>query len=145
MKRNIEIGKEVDNLFRKVANGEAEAYAFLCSFDEYFEDVTAFVVSDKKTATDFVALLARTNTVYSLPYFTRHGHFLHLPIQQAFNALADGLAWKESPDAWRKQWGKICSLAIVDVILAVAHLKLGFSDARKISPEVRELAWAGKA
>lgn len=145
MRKHLECGQSADALFKRVANGDIEAYSFLVCFDEYLEDVAAFVMSDKKNSPDFVALLARTNTVYSLPYFIRNGHFLHLPIQQAFNSLADGMAWRESPDEWSKQWGEICSLAIVEVILSVASLKLGFADTRKISAEAKELAWASRA
>lgn len=142
MRTHPECGQAVEALFKRIAGDDRDAYAFLGSFDEYFESVTAFVASDNHNQLDFVALLARTNTVYSLPFFIRNGHFLHLPIQQAFNSLADGLAWRSHPEDWRRQWGEICSLAIVDVIMAVANLKLGFADAREISGKVKEIAWA---
>jgi hypothetical protein len=144
MRKHIELGASADKLFIRIADKDVDAYAFLCSFDEYYEDVGKFVVAENKTPNDFVTLLARTNTVYSLPFFIRNGHFLHLPIQQAFNSLADAFAWREHPDEWRRNWGDICALGMVEIVLSVANLKLGFVEARKLSPEIRELAWAAR-
>lgn len=145
MTRHPELGTSVDLLFKRICGDDRDAYAFLVAFDQYFEDVTEFVTQENHNQMDFVALLARTNTLYSLPFFILNGHFLHLPIQQAFNSLADGLAWRDHPEQWRYQWGQICSMSIVEVVLAVSNLTLGFVETRKISPRVRELAVATRS
>lgn len=131
-------------MFKRICGEDRDAYAFLVAFDQYFEDVTDFVTQEAHNQMDFVALLARTNTVYSSPFYVRNGHFLHLPIQLAFNSMADAMAWSNHPQDWRRQWGEICSLAIVGVVLSVANLKLGFAETREISGKVKELAWASR-
>lgn len=128
MRKHPETGAKVDLLFKQISDGDLAAYTFLCVFDEYFEDVMKLLAFGNKDQGALVQMLARTNTLYSLPFYVRNGHLLHLTIQQAF----DSLAHDYSP------------LCFAVVILAVANLKLGFEGARKLSPEIRQVAYASK-
>lgn len=128
MRKHPELGTKTDLLFKRASGGDESAYAFLCVFDEYFEDVVGFIKKGPHREPEFVQLLARTNTVYSLPFYVRNGHFLWQPIQQAFASLRHDPA----------------PLCMARIAMAVANIKLGFVEAQKLDVELRETALAAR-
>lgn len=142
MKDHLECGPRVQQLYREACGGDADALTFLNRFDEYFEAVVKFIETGNRSMRDFMELLAKTNTLYSLPFYARHALALQLPVLQALNGLADGLAWQTNGEDWKRQWGETARIGMVELTLAVATMQVGFSGARKLSAEVREMGWA---
>jgi hypothetical protein len=122
-------------LYQRAANGDGNAYAFLQSFDQYFRDITAFAENPSKQSSDFIQLLARTNTVYSLPFYAANAGFLYLTVQRAIETFADGLKWRDHAETWKAQWSEQSRFALSQVVLAVATLR----DMRGLGPELIEL------
>ncbi len=86
----------------QAAAGDPLAFQFLTIYAEYFRDCLEFAIKAPSLpptharAAEFIALLARTCTVHSLPYHARNAHFLYLPIQQAFLSLVNAARGHEN-------------------------------------------------
>lgn len=99
-------------LFKLASGDDPDAMVFLTRLEQHMADVGHFVVSSSKDAHQFISLMARTNTVFSLPFYVRNAPHLHLPVLKALNLLPNSDA--------------------LPVAMDVAFLKLGFADARKL-------------
>jgi hypothetical protein len=142
--KNTEIKNQALDLFKKASGGDAEALIFIVRFDEYMDDVTEFVCRGPYNPTVFLKLLARTNVLYSLSFYVKHAPFLQLHVNQVLMGLADGLDGQNSHEEWRRNWSEVSKLAFVELILAIATIKLGFNGARELSYALRHLAWASR-
>ena len=98
-------------IYESAANGDAEAMAFLVAMDDYFKAADAFMALEPKSATEFLHLLARTNAIFSSPFYQNHCRALYMTVQQAF-----------------AEW----CYPMEDIVFAVACIKVGFERAREL-------------
>lgn len=139
----------LEKLLMRASCADLDAYNFLCSFTQYFHDIVDFIESvDPSTfkISSFLPLLARTCTVYSIPFYSRNAHFLHVPIQRAISNRALATAWKDHGQEWKREQARTLRLSISEVILAVAEIKsMPFSEKQQLAVDLLELLSAPRA
>lgn len=122
-------------IYQTAANGDADALAFLLNFEDYLRAVEEFITVESgsqpspNTNRSFLHLLAKTNFVYSMPYYQRNSMFLYVTVQSILNGIAS------ASDA---RWSYRAMMR--DMVFAVANLKLGFLKARELGIAVDESA-----
>jgi hypothetical protein len=104
---------KLDLLKKAAGNDPDEALRFLLRVDEWLTDVWQFTDHGPHSPTQFISLLARANTTLSLPFYVRNAPFLQLHVSQA-----------------------LMSRSLSELVIAVATLKLGFAEARKLRDEL---------
>lgn len=103
-------------LFKKASGGNKEALRFLTAVYEHFDKMHTFIVEKRQNPHDFIALMAETNLVFSLPFYSKHAHELHVSVWRVVQGL-----------------GKEVSFSLVS---DVAFITLGFEGARKMLVEL---------
>ena len=110
------------DLFKLVSAGDQDAFVFLTRLDAHMAEIGQFLVSENKNPHDFIALMARTNTVFSLPFYVRYAPQLYVSVMSA-------LDFPSGP-------------TIAPVMDAVSFLRLGFAGNRKLVADLKASALA---
>lgn len=134
-------GDQIKKVYELAANKNIEAFNFLNFFHDYVHGIDDLIDNKERDPEKFLALLVKANLLYSMPYYTRHAHRLHLLVAQITNAYADSVAW-EKDDKWKGKWADVLRFAGNDMVLAVAFIEGNFDAMRKLSPILKEIAWS---
>ena len=103
-------------LFERASGGNKEAIQFLSAAYEHFDKMHEFIKEGRKDNHEFIALMANTNKVFSLPFYVKHSSELHISVLRVVHLLASEVS--ES------------------LVFDVALLTLGFAGARKLLVEL---------
>ena len=140
MRSQIETKAEVDALFREASGGDQDAFVFLIAFDRYLEEIQELLVSPPNP-TDFIRVLAKTATIYTLPFYVRNAHSLQLTAVEALQGLLEAHTTKAG-EQWQVEWAHYSGLASAKVVTAVALLKIGFDKTSELRQTIRLVAWS---
>ena len=140
MRSQIETKAEVEKLFAAASGGDRDAYNFLLAFDLYVEEIEALLQAPSNH-TEFIRLLAKTSSIYTLPFYVRNAPMLQLTITEALQGMLESQTVKGG-EPWLVQWAEYSGAAMARVVMAVAMVKIGFEKASELRQTVRELAWA---
>lgn len=116
MTRGYYVGMTKSELFKLVSAGDQDAFVFLTRLDAHMAEIGQFITSGNKNPHDFIALMARTNTVFSLPFYVRNAPQLYVSVMRALNTESGS--------------------EVTPVAVAAAYLKLGFAETRKIGADL---------
>lgn len=100
-------------LYSKACNGDAEAMLFLFQFENYVESIRAFLTSGSNDPQQFIQLMAKSNFVFSCPWYVKHAGVLYLVCQRAIGLILGGEPMNE-------------------IVIGVATLRLGFKEAQEL-------------
>lgn len=103
-------------LFEKASGGNKEALQFLNAVYDHFSAMHKFIDEKKQDPHEFIALMAKTNQCFSLPFYVRHADALQISVLRVVNGLVE----EPSPS----------------LVFDVALITLGFEGARKLLVEV---------
>lgn len=132
--------KQVHEIYELASNGNVEALNFLEFFHAYCHDIDDFIDNKERDPEKFVSLLIKANLLYTLPYWTRHAHRLHMIVAKITSDFADAVRWEKDSTEWKRRWADVLRFAGNDMVLAVAMIEGGFTTMRKLSPVLREIA-----
>lgn len=65
-------------LFERIAAGDGDCLRFLLAVEDHFAKAGRFIGEGSRGAREFIGLLAQTNLLFSLPYYTRNAQALYL-------------------------------------------------------------------
>lgn len=99
-------------LFEKASGGNKEALQFLNAVYDHFAAMHKFIDEKKQDPHEFIALMAKTNQCFSLPFYVRHADALQLSVLRVVNEPSSSL------------------------VFDVALITLGFEDTRKLLAEL---------
>ena len=137
-----ETERAINQLLIEASGNDKSAYQFICEFSIYLDQVNDALSGRKASNHNLIALFAATNILYSLPFYTRNAQSLQLPVLALFNELGDALKWRNSPEGWKRQWSDISEMSMINIVIAVANLTVGFTKSQEISISLKELVWA---
>lgn len=103
-------------LFDRASGGNQDAYRFLCAAYEHFWAMHNFIKEKKQDPHEFIALMAKTNQVFSLPFYAKHADELHVSVERVIVGLDKDVSF--------------------GLVTDVAFITLGFDGARKLLAEI---------
>lgn len=105
-------------LFEKASGGNKEASNFLCVAYRHFWQVRQFITDGKKDPHEFIALMAKTNQCFSMPFYVRYADALQISVLRVVQGLSEEVSYS--------------------LVADVAFITLGFEGARKLLDELKK-------
>lgn len=103
-------------LFERASGGNKEAVQFLNAVYDHFAAMHKFIDEKKQDPHEFIALMAKTNQCFSMPFYVRNAEALQISVLRVVNGLDEGSSYS--------------------LVFDVALLRLGFEGARKLLAEL---------
>ena len=133
-------GHQILSLYREAAAGNADAFAFLCTFHQWAHRIDDLVDQPEHDRLDVVNVAMEANVLFSSPFYVTHSG----PLQVVVALVAD--AYKTSVRGEREggKAGRLADtlrLAGNQMVLAVAMIVGGWAHMQRISERLWPLAW----
>jgi hypothetical protein len=129
-------------LVSRLCLGDREAMDFLAHWTDYCHAIDDIVDADKTDPEHVIATFARAATLYTHPFFLKHGAGLREVALNVTATYAQTVEWERSNVEWMKAWADMHRHCSIEMVTAVARICGGYEHARTVIPEVRVVAFA---
>lgn len=123
--------------------GNQSAIDFLVLWRRYVHHIDDLIDGDLKGPEAMLGVFMQAAFVYTHPFFLEHMMELRQIAINCTNAYADSVMWEKSDVAWRREFADHYRHFGTEMVIVIAAICGGYAHARKVSPMLRELCWAG--